>query len=96
MIQWGKTYEEQKHAIETHLGNFFSYQRSEDQCIRDLMHRRNEAEEEYMKFRANLLKKKERLYPDPTKWEAPQSMLNKIPNLDKLSRDEAYNYMLPR
>jgi hypothetical protein len=36
------------------------------------------------------------LYPDPTKWEAPQSMLNKIPNLDKLSRDEAYNYMLPR
>jgi hypothetical protein len=49
-----------------------------------------------MKFRANLLKKKDKLYPDQTKWETSQDILNKIPNLSKLSREEAYNYMLPR
>jgi hypothetical protein len=34
MVQWGKTYDEQKRAIDTHLSNFFSFQRAEDGSIR--------------------------------------------------------------
>lgn len=79
LIQWGRGFQQKRKAVERNIGIFFKYSKQENDAIKDLLRRREEAEEEYIKFKIALEKRKEKAYPDTTKWEIPKNVLSKLP-----------------
>ena len=53
------------------LGPVLEYGKMEMGAAKEMINRRNSWKTEYLKFKDSLLKKKEKVISDPSKWELP-------------------------
>mmetsp|Transcript_19204 Transcript_19204/g.35110 ORF Transcript_19204/g.35110 Transcript_19204/m.35110 type:complete len:609 (+) Transcript_19204:206-2032(+) len=93
-----KIHEQQKALhVDDVLTNFFSYQASELQPIKDLLREREESLITYLKTFATLTAKKDRLWSngDINKWELTPADRALSPAALKADKQQAYNKMLP-
>lgn len=58
MIEWGRSFQLKRKAVDKHLGIFFKYNKQECDAVADLLKRRSDAEAEYVKFKVALEKRK--------------------------------------
>ena len=63
------------------MGLVFEYNKMEMESAREMIIRRNSWKSEYLKFKENLIKKKEKVFPDKSKWELPHDL--KLESMDK-------------
>ncbi len=75
-----------------HLKEFHKIQLAYDRGVAKLYRNANETEKEYVYFKTNLTRKKERVYPDVSRWEADEKLIENR----RLSKEEAFELMLPK
>jgi sorting nexin-7/30/sorting nexin-8 len=77
---WGDTYKEQGQVMKDKFGKFFTYHTYEGEPLRELIKKRFNIKENYVKAELKLSDKKERLLKsqDLKKWELNKEGLNKI------------------
>lgn len=80
---WGDTYKEQGQVMKDKFGKFFTYHTYEGEPLRELIKKRFNIKENYVKAELKLSDKKERLLKsqDLKKWELNKEGLNKIASL---------------
>jgi len=54
--------------------------------VREFIGKRNDLEENYLKFKSELLQRKSKMYLDPSQWSIPPNVLDKVQNIRELSR----------
>lgn len=66
------------------------YNKKEAEAAIDMLHRRNSWKSEYLKFKEALIKKKEKIFEDPYKWELPD-----VEKYKKLEKNQLMKCILP-
>lgn len=64
--------------------------------MREFIGKRNDLEENYLKFKSELLQRKSKMYLDPSQWSIPPNVLDKVQNIRELSREEVMEQLLPK
>jgi hypothetical protein len=75
-----------------HLKEFHKVQLNYDRSVAKLYRNAQETEKEYLYFKTNLNRKKERLYPDVSRWEVDEKLIDNR----RLTKEEAFEMMLPK
>lgn len=93
---WGKLQHELRRSLSEQTNMLFRYCGEENRLVREFIAKRNDLEENYLKFKSELLQRKSKMYLDPSQWSIPPNVLSKVKDVRELTREEVMDNLLPK